>query len=397
MTQPIPVNPAILLWARETAGLSIEEVVRKLNRKSIAAETVAAWEGGEGFPTYIQLETLAYKIYKRPLALFFFPEPPLEETPKQAFRTLPEQEIQRMSPRLRYLLRQAKSMQLNLDELYEGINPAQKQIVRDLKFAPDVTISKMVTTVRKYLNVELNVQVQWKSAEEAFHAWRKAFEDCGVFVFKEAFKDDAFSGFCFYDDRFPLIYVNNSKPDTRQVFTLFHELSHLLLGTGGVDTPIEDYIEFLQGDNKRIEVLCNSFAGAFLVPDDDFNHQLTNLSIDDMTIMVAQSATIKDLADRYSVSREVILRKLYDRNLVTQQFYEQTVEQWRKEAKHRTGKGGDYYRTKGVYLGERYIELVFSRLYQNRISIEQLSDYLGVKAKSVPGMEALLFHKGVTA
>lgn len=389
MTQPMPVNPAILQWARETAGLSIEEVVRKLNRKSIAAETVDAWERGKGFPTYIQLETLAYKIYKRPLALFFFPEPPLEETPQQAFRTLPEQEIQRMSPRLRYLLRQAKSMQLNLDELYEGINPAQKQIVRDLKFAPDVTISEMVTTVRKYLNVELNVQVQWKSAEEAFHAWRKAFEDCGVFVFKEAFKDDAFSGFCFYDDRFPLIYVNNSKPDNRQVFTLFHELPHLLLGTGGVDMPIEDYIEFLQGDNKRIEVLCNSFAGTFLVPDDDFDRQLTNLSIDDITI--------KDLADRYSVSREVILRKLYDRNLVTQQFYEQTVEQWRKKTKDRTGQGGDYYRTKGVYLGERYIELVFSRLYQNRISIEQLSDYLGVKVKSVPGMEALLFHKGVTA
>ena len=389
MTQPIPVNPAILLWARETAGLSIEEVVRKLNSKSIATETVAAWEGGEGFPTYIQLETLAYKIYKRPLALFFFPEPPLEETPQQAFRTLPEQEIQRMSPRLRYLLRQAKSMQLNLDELYDSTNPAQNQIVRDLKFSPDVTISEMVTTVRKYLNVELNVQVQWKSAEEAFKSWRKAFEDCGVFVFKEAFKDDVFSGFCLYDDRFPLIYINNTKPKTRQIFTLFHELPHLLLGTGGLDKPLEDYIHFLQGDNKRIEVLCNRFAGTFLVPDEDFDRQIASLSIN--------NATIGNLANRYCVSREVILRKFYDRNLVNQQFYEQKVEEWRKE-KGKPGKeGGDYYLNKGVYLGDRYIELVFSRLYQNRISIEQLADYLGVKAKSVPGMEELLFRKGVTA
>jgi Zn-dependent peptidase ImmA (M78 family)/DNA-binding XRE family transcriptional regulator len=389
MTQPIPVNPSVLRWARETAGISIEDVARKLGSKRITAETVTAWERGEGSPSYIQLENLAYQIYKRPLALFFFPEPPLEETPQQAFRTLPEQEIQRMSPRLRYMLRQAKSMQLNLDELYDGYNPAQSQIVRDLKFTPDVTISEMVTIVRKYLNVELNEQFKWNSVDVAFKSWRKAFEECGVFVFKEAFKDDSYSGFCLYDERFPLIYVNNSKPDTRQVFTLFHELPHLLFGTGGVDKPLEDYIHFLQGDNKQIEVLCNRFAGAFLVPDDDFDQRIKTVAISD--------DSIDDLASLYCVSREVILRKLYDRKMVSQQFYEQEVKEWRKKSKGKTGKGGDYYRTKGAYLGERYIELVFSRLYQNKISVDQLADYLGVKVKNVPGMEALLFHKGVPA
>lgn len=386
MTQAIPVNPAILRWARETTGITKEEAARRMQKD---VEIIAAWEKGESTPTYIQLEKLAYEIYKRPLALFFFPEPPLEETPKQAFRTLPEQEIQRLSPMLRYLLRQAKSMQLNLDELYDGINPAQKQIVRDLKFAPNVSISEMVANIRKYLNVELSDQLQWEIAEEAFKGWRNALEECGVFVFKEAFKDDAFSGFCLYDDRFPLIYVNNTKPDTRQIFTLFHELSHLLLGTGGVDTPLEDYIDFLQGDDKRIEILCNRFAGAFLVPDEDFDRRIKTVAIND--------DTVEDLANLYCVSREVILRKFYDRNLVPQQFYEQKVEQWRKETNGGTGKGGNYYRTKGVYLGERYLELVFSRLYQNRISIEQLADYLGVKVKNVPGMEALLFRKKVPA
>ena len=387
MSQTIPVNPAVLRWARKTAGFSVEEVVRKLDRKRITTDTVINWEIGNGSPNYIQLETLSYKIYKRPLAIFFFPEPPIEETPKQAFRTLPEQEIQRMSSRVRYLLRQAESMQFNLDELLEGANPAEHQIVCDRKFTPNTSISEMVTSIRKYLNVELNTQVQWKNAEEAFKAWRNALEKCGVFVFKEAFKDDSYSGFCLYDERFPLIYVNNSKPKTRQIFTLFHELCHLLSGTGGVDKPIEDYIDFLQGDDKRIEVLCNRFAGAFLVPEDDFDKQIASLSINDVTI--------ENLANRYCVSREVILRKFYDRNLVGQQFYKQKVEEWRKE-KGKLGKGGNPYFNKGVYLGERYIELVFSRLYQNRISIEQLADYLGVKTKNVHGMEALLFQKGVT-
>ena len=61
------------------------------------------------------------------------------------------------------------------------------------------------------------------------------------------------------------------------------------------------------------------------------------------------------------------------------------------------GKGGDYYRTQGAYLGERYLGTVFSRYYQNRISLEQLADYLGVKVKNIPGMENLLFPKGMTA
>ena len=416
----IPVNPKVLRWARETAGLSVEDVAHKLHRKSITAETVAAWERGEGSPTYPQLETLAYELYKRPLALFFFPEPPLEKTPKQAFRTLPEPEIQRLSPRMRYLLRQAQSMQLNLAELYNGVNPAEHQLVRDLSLTPDASPAEMATTVRQYLNraasdlarrhgdstvlrqphrvgsvsegrppVELSDQLQWKSAEDAFKTWRNALEDCGVFVFKEAFRDDIVSGFCLYDARFPVIYVNNSKPATRQIFTLFHELAHLLSGTGGIDTPREDYINLLQGEDKRIEVLCNHFAGAFLVPDTDFDHQITAGPIDD--------ETIGNLANRYCVSREVILRKLYDRKLVSQPFYDQQVEQWRKEAKDENGEGGDYYRTKGVYLGERYLELVFSRLYQNRISIEQLADYLGVKVKNVPGLEALLLPKGGAA
>jgi len=107
--------------------------------------------------------------------------------------------------------------------------------------------------------------------------------------------------------------------------------------------------------------------------------------------------SVRVLAERYSVSREVILRRLLDKRLVTQQSYEQMVEQWQNEAGGRSGKGGDYYRTKGVYLGERYLELVFSRLYQNKISVDQLADYLGVKAKNIAGMEALLFPKGAAA
>ncbi len=163
MSQQIPINPSVLQWARETSGVTAEDVARILNRKSVTAETVAAWERGEGSPSYSQLEELAYQVYKRPLALFFFPEPPMEETPRQAFRTLPEYAIERLSARMRFLVRQAKTMQFNLMELYEGKNTSKRQIVKDLKLAMDMTISESVVAVRKYINIDLNEQCKWNS------------------------------------------------------------------------------------------------------------------------------------------------------------------------------------------------------------------------------------------
>ena len=389
MIEKSPINPLVLQWARTTAGLSIEDVVQKLKRKKITAETIMSWESGEQAPDYIQLERLAYDVYKRPLAIFFFPQPPAEETPQQAFRTLPDSEIQRLSPRLRLLLRRAQAMQINLRELYDGVNPAERQLVRDLPFSLDTPIQELARTVRQFLGIELAEQFQWKTADEAFKAWRNALENYGVFIFKDAFKEENVSGFCLHDNQFPLIYVNNSTAMTRQIFTLFHELAHLLSGTGGIDMPDEDFIGTLSGKNRQIEILCNRFAAAFLVPEADFDRRISGMPFNE--------TTINSLANQYSVSREVVLRRLLDKKLVTPQFYQQMVEQWLNDKSDKKGSGGDYYLTQGAYLGEHYLELVFSRLYQNKISVDQLADYLGVKVSNVSGMEALLYPKGAAA
>ncbi|MBW7997453.1 MAG: ImmA/IrrE family metallo-endopeptidase [Candidatus Glassbacteria bacterium] len=385
MVKPIPVNPALLTWARETAGLSIKDVVESMKLKSVTSETVNAWEAGTDYPTYAQLKKLAYKIYKRPLALFFFPNPPVEETPKQAFRTLPDYEINNLPSRMRLLIRNARAMQLNLSELYDNANPAKKNVVKDLSFDPNVEADKMAIAIRKYLQVDIQEQTKWKDSEIALKAWRDILEDNGVFIFKDAFQLKDFSGFCLYDDQFPIIYVNNSKAKNRQIFTLFHELAHLLFRTGGIDTRIEKYIDFLVGENRLIEILCNRFAGEFLVPSEDFRQIVRGRQIDDNSIQF--------IADHYNVSREVILRKAFDLNLVDQRYYQDKVEEWRKSLKEKKRDGGDYYKTKSAYLGEKYLGTAFSRYYHNRISIEQLSEYLGVKVKNVAGMEQLLLNK----
>jgi len=375
----------------------VDEVALRM-KKDVGV--IEAWERGEAFPTYVQLETLAYNIYKRPLAIFFFPEPPEEESIDRSFRTLPEYELERIPSRMRFLLRKARVLQLNLAELHEGTNPARHKILQDLAFSPSVDPADMAERVRAYLGIDLVSQQSWRSTEDALKFWRDALEDQGVFVFKDSFNppgkksagmgESPFSGFCLYDPEFPVVYVNNNKPKTRQIFTLFHELAHLLMRTGGVDTRLEDYIEHLSGDSRRIEVLCNRFAAEFLVPLRDFQQHSANMSIDDIAI--------SDLADLYCVSRETILRRLLDQDRVDQLFYEQKARQWLEEREESGGGGsGNHYLTKGAYLGERYIEAVFSRYHQGRISVEQAADYLGEKTKNVPGMEDWLFRRGATA
>ena len=396
MSGPISVNPQVLCWARTSLDLSQEEVAQRMNKK---ATEVDAWERGETSPTYIQLETLAYKIYKRPIALFFFPEVPEEEAIEQEFRTLPEDELQRIPPWMRYLLRKARVLQLNLAELYGGVNPVKRRVLHDLDFTPSVAAADMAKQVRTYLGIELDQQQAWKNTEDALKHWREVLEEYGVFVFKDTFKslggksvgtgDIPFSGFCLYDSDFPIIYVNNNNAKSRQIFTLFHELAHLLMHTGGIDTRQDNYIERMTGDDQRIEVLCNLFAAEFLVPSHDFEARSTSVSIDDRAI--------ENWASLYYVSRETILRCLLDQGRVGQQYYEQKVHQWSMEQTGSGGAGGNYYLTKGAYLGERYIEMVFNHYHQGRISVEQAADYLDARTKNVPKMEEWLFKQGTTA
>lgn len=64
----IPINPSILKWARETAGYSLDEEIKRYSK-------LLEWEEGKIYPTYHQLETLA-KRYKRQIAVFLLPNIP---------------------------------------------------------------------------------------------------------------------------------------------------------------------------------------------------------------------------------------------------------------------------------------------------------------------------------
>lgn len=382
------INPNILKWARERAGFSLEEVANAC-KKDI--ETIQSWESGNNAPTYIQLEKLAYQLYKRPIALFFFPAPPEESDEKKEFRTLPDFEIENLSSDTLYALRQAKAMQLSLKELNAGKNPAERKIYREISISFRDDLISTTEQVREYLAINLEDQIAWKNHDIALKAWRDNIEEKGIFIFKRSFKQTDISGFCLIDEEFPLIYLNNSTSKARQIFSIFHELAHILLQTNGITKSDTSYINALKGEAREIEIFCNQFAAEFLVPSKDFDRNLERNIFDDQFIA--------DLASRYKVSREVILRKLLDRSLISKIDYERKAKKWIREYeefKDRKKSGGDYYATQASYLGENYLKLVFGKYYQGQCSLEQVADYLNMKVQNIPNLEQFLLGKALS-
>ncbi len=375
------MNPEILVWARERAGWEVEEVANKIGK---SPETILAWETGESVPTYIQLEKLAYKVYKRPIAIFFFQEPPEEPAPSQSFRTLPKFELEEMGPDTLFATRQAQAMQISLSELNDGVNPSQSPIFVELEATTNRDLIRFVAEVRDYLGVSLAKQKKFRNTDIALKTWRDAIQECGVFVFKRSIKQKSVSGFCFWDEIFPIIYLNNSTAKSRQIFTLFHELAHILLQTSGVTKSDDSYIRSLEGEARSIEVFCNKFAAEFLVPTFDFESCLQNSTFDEKFF--------QDIASQYKVSRLVILRKVLDRGLLSVDFYEQMSTKWYEEYREweekRSGtSGGDYYATQASYLGQKYLDLAFTKYHQGKLSVGQLAEFLNVKVSKVARLE----------
>ena len=392
------INPAILKWARKRSGYTVDAIATALKKD---ASIINDWESGKSAPTYVQLEKLADK-YKRPVALFFFPEPPDEPNIVEHL-ALRSSDNTALAPRIHILLRDAYARQLSLIELNAGRNPVKTKIFRDLQARPNDSVMILAQRVRAYLNVNITTQADWKTTAQALESWRDCIEESGIFVFKEAFQDDSVDGFCLKHDEFPVIYLNNSRPPVRQIFSLFHELAHLLIGENGItrsgifssgifraDITLLDKLTF-----KEIEDFCDQFAAEFLVPSDDLNTRL-NYS-------VYNDEAIQELANHYKVSRPVILLKLVKKGILTQENYWLKINQWTEEYKRQTEKkaggntlsGGSYYNTRATYLGYRFMELAFGKYYDGHCSVEQLAEHLDVKVKHLSQLEDCLSRRAL--
>jgi len=112
---------------------------------------------------------------------------------------------------------------------------------------------------RRFFDITLEDQSTAKDAREFYVVCRKKIEAKGIFVLHDSFPHADGSGFCLAHPLYPVIVVNTMQQTRgRRLFTLIHELAHVLMGASGISDP------FVR--ENATERLCNRFAGAFLVP-----------------------------------------------------------------------------------------------------------------------------------
>ena len=347
----------------------------------IDPEQIRRWELRLEFPSYAVLENLAYRYLKVPLAVFFFPEPPDVEDTLGKFRRLPDCELERLSPDTIKTMRSAEGFQDSLEEL-SSPEETRRRIFDEID-TEGISAVQLAHRARDYLGVTIERQFGFTGTEAAFKGWRHAIENAGIFTFKFSLRDRFISGFCLLHVRFPIIVVNNSNAFSRQIFTLMHELGHILYDIHGVTDVEGQYIECMPEQEKLMEIDCNRFASELLVPDEEFGNDIP---------AHFEPEIVPVLASKYSVSREVILRRLLEHGLVSQDYYASKAEEWNKDYLRSAPKekGGNWFLTQLSYLGEGYTHLAFEGYYRGRLSKEQLAQHLNINAKNIDKLESYI-------
>ncbi len=389
------IQPKILTWARETAGLSPEDAAHVLGLANARGKTgrqrLESMELGEEEPSRSLIGKMA-KVYHRSLLVFYLAEPPRKGDRGQDFRTLPGQE--RFNPDLDALVRDIKARQGLIRSILED------QQAEPLDFIGSTTMEAPVTAIAARIAERLKFNLgryrATKSADEAFAYLRETIEASSVYIlllgnlgsYHTNLPVDVFRGFALADKIAPLIVINDQDARTAWPFTAVHELAHLWLGQTGISgTDTEN----------QIERYCNDVAGEFLLPAIELRQLAPSLHLS----VASLAEEIKTFAEAYRVSRQMVAYKLYRTGMIGKTMWAALDERFREEwqaykqrevERTKSVEGGpNYYVLRRHRIGDALLGLVRRALDEGTITYTKASRVLGVKPRNV---EPLLSMRG---
>lgn len=366
----VDVKPDLLRWARERAGLQVEDLDRRFTK-------LTAWESGEVSPTFKQLEDFA-RVTRVPFGFLFLPEPPDMPIPIPDFRSVRNALRTTVSPELLDTIytMQRRQAWLREEKLEYEAEP--------LAFVGSARLSDTPKAVGREMRRLLGLGDGWASQvrtwEEAVSVLRAAVEGMGVIaVINGIVGNDThrrldveeFRGFALSDDFAPLIFVNGADAKSAQMFTLAHELAHLWLGPTGSGLSGFPGI-FPEG--RDVEVFCDRAAAEFLLPEAELRTHWPEVS--------RLPNVFEILARRFKVSPIVVGRRAMDLRLVARQvffdFYELYTARERSRKRSDTG-GGDFYNNQNARVGRDFAIRVIRAAKEGRIGFKAAYDLTGLR------------------
>ena len=370
------IKPERILWCCADHGITLGDLAHELD---ISPSTIEKVLSGENGLTFNQLRNMA-EYFGRGV-LFFLEEGPVNEaqvhTPQ--FRTLANQKSE-LSPRIKALIERVEKQRDVYLSLREDLDDTDRP-----RFSPP-------ELSRKNPGEAANVARQWLGLGDlnTFDTYREAVEAQGILVFRsngyngkwQIAKESPILGFTLYDANCPVIVVKKQSWESRQTFTLMHELGHLLLHK---TSSIDDEHDFASHQGRERE--ANAFAGHLLVPDDF----LASIRDEERPDDVARydewlSGPRKD----WGVSAEMILRRLLDAGRLAQSRYN-AYRHWLEELiVIQTESGSREYRhrePKHIF-GDTFVRTVLDALNARQITLTKASSYLdSLKIKDLHKLE----------
>lgn len=363
------INNKILKWARTECNMTEEYVCEKLK---IPVSTLESWETGEEQPTITELRELA-KIYRQLLAVFYMSKEP--SSTKQKFtdyRTIcNNSEYSEMSPELAFEIREAIYNRNNMIELKEELNEELEDF--DIHIKQSNNPQYICNYIMQKLNIDFNTVYKMKNVNEKFNYYRNIIENNGIIVYQVKEIDvREMRGMALYFDKLPIIILNRKDSYTARIFSIFHELIHLTLRTSSLCDMVEDANN---KNNNSTELFCNYIAGEILLPEKVI---MENLPFDE--------SKIKKLAAKHGISKEVFIRRLFELKIISFDEYINKLNKYRKEfeeiqkKKKPTGFVSPVNDTVSV-VGKNYTRTVLKAYNENKITFNQISEYLNIKLK----------------
>jgi Zn-dependent peptidase ImmA (M78 family) len=331
-------------------------------------------------------------LFKRPLAVFYLPEPPHKFEVMRDLRRLPGSGMRHFSPALQLEIRAASERRELALELAADLDEELPKFTlkAELKEDPEAVGKR----IRDALGVTDDLQSHWRDADgrTGFNAWRSRIEATGTFVFQStAIASEEASGFALFADTSPVISVNRKDALTRRTFSLLHEFAHLMIHVSGVSDLETD--EKRPPEDQRIEVFCNQVAAAALMPKESLLAQ-PGVAAQGAKSERWTDEQVRELSLRFNVSREAVLRRLLTFDRTTAAFYGRKRAQY--IAEYQAQRARQKEQTKDIkrnmptetvsHFGRPLVRMILNNYWQDRMSLSAVSGYLGLKVKHIPNL-----------
>ena len=379
--QQITLQPELLRWARERAGLTQDDLAKKI---PVNPDRVRAWEQ-TGKISIAQIDKLAAKTYT-PLGYLYLPEPPDESLPIRDFRTRSGDAPTRQSPDLLDTVYQMQRRQNWMrDDLIEGgADP--------LNFVGAYSLTDSHTEVAAAMRAALGLATGWAeeraSWSQALRFLRNRLDKVGVLVVfngvvgnnnHRKLDPTEFQGFALVDEYAPLVFVNSADYIASQMFTLAHEVAHLFVG----ETGLSVFDRLLPADDET-EQFCDQVAAEFLVPQQA------------LQALQACWPTVQDLGNRHQaiarkskVSAIVAARRALDLGLIERDAFFGFYDDHKRQGVGRrfTGEGGNFWNIQKWRIGPRFAGAVARAAREGRLLYREaysLTDLRGDTFERMP-------------